>query len=97
MTTKTTQSESAKSVSEDIKDDGQSSLYQQILTKLEENKKSNDSQYENLLQAINRITSRLDTLETEHKEFIDCMDFMSKEIKELRDENQQLQQNIAEL
>ena len=97
MSTKTTRSKSTKSVSEDIKDDEHSSLYQQILTKLEENKKSNDSQYENLLQAINRITSRLDTLETEHKEFIDCMDFMSKEIKELRDENQQLQKTVAEL
>ena len=97
MTTKTTQSESAKSVSEDMKDDGQSSLYQQILTKLEEKKKSNGSKYENHLLAINRMTSRLDTLETEHNEFLDCMEFMSKEIHEVRDENQELQKNIAEL
>ena len=77
MANKTTRSKSAKSVSEETKDEGQASPYQQILTKLQENKNSADSQYESLLQAINRINSRLDTLQTEHKEFIECMDFMS--------------------
>ena len=97
MANKTTHSKLAKSVSEETKDEGQASLYQQILTKLQENKNSADSQYESLLQAINRINSRLDTLETEHKEFIDCMDFMSKEIKELQGENLQLKKTVAEL
>ena len=55
-----------KSVSEEASVESQDDCFQQILLKLDENKKPSNAEYENLLAQMNKISTRLSTLESEH-------------------------------
>ena len=93
--TVTRSTKSAKSVSEDGSD--QQISLQQILNKLEEIEKSSNKQYQSLLTAVNKINSRLDALESEQTRVIDCLDFISNDVDELKKEHEQLKVAVSKL
>ena len=93
--TVTRSTKSAKSVSEDGSD--QQISLQQILNKLEEIEKSSNKQYQTLLTAVNKINSRLDALESEQTRVIDCLDFISNDVDELKKEHEQLKVAVSKL
>ena len=93
--TVTRSTKSAKSVSEDGSD--QQISLQQILNKLEKIEKSSNKQYQSLLTAVNKINSRLDALESEQTRVIDCLDFISNDVDELKKEHEQLKVAASKL
>ena len=93
--TVTRSTKSAKSVSEDGSD--QQISIQQILNKLEEIEKSSNKQYQSLLTAVNKINSPLDALEAEQTCVIDCLDFISNDVDELKKEHEQLKVAVSKL
>ena len=87
----------AKSVSDDTECDHASTQLDQILNKLEQNKKTADQQYQMLLMAINKINSRLDALEIEQSEFVRNLDYYNKEVADLKAGYEELLTTINEL
>mgnify|MGYP001797999101 CR=1 FL=1 len=69
---------------------GSDTNIQQILQKLDEMKTTSDAQYQNLLQAVNKVNQRLDSLETEQNQVIESLDFVSKDVKDLKQQYREL-------
>lgn len=88
-----TRSKSSKSVS----DEGCDPEVKQILQKLDEMKKTSDAQYQNLLQAVNKVNQRLDSLETEQNQVIESLDFVSKDVEDLKKQYQELRSVVSKL
>ena len=72
-----------KSVSGENKDDIDAKL-QQILTRLDDNKKSNEKQFNNLLTQINKVSNRLEKIENDQLEFSKALDFANADIDSLK-------------
>ena len=89
----TTRSKSSKSVS----DEGSDTNIQQILQKLDEMKPTSDAQYQNLLQAVNKVNQRLDSLETEQNQVIESLDFVSKDVEDLKKQYRALRSVVSKL
>lgn len=85
-----------KSVSGENKDDIDAKL-QQILTRLDDNKKSNEKQFNNLLTQINKVSNRLEKIENEQLEFSKALDFANADIDSLKSDVQQLQATVFNL
>jgi len=86
----------AKSVSDGASEESESDS-QIILRKLDENKASADKQYSNLMSEITRIIYRLDAVESEQKQYVECLDFVSKEVSDMKGEIHSLKKTVAEL
>ena len=85
-----------KSVSGENKDDIDAKL-QQILTRLDDNKKSNEKQFNNLLTQINKVSNRLEKIENEQLEFSKALDFANADIDSLKSDVQQLQATVFKM
>ena len=71
--------------------------FQQILEKLDENKKSSDSQYNKLLSEIHKISSRLSIIEEEHTGFKTYLEFLNQEVEDMKSEVNILKQTIHDM
>ena len=91
----TRSTKSSKSTSEDGSD-SQISL-QHILSKLEEIEKTSNNQHQTLLTAINKINKRLDALESEQTRVIECLDYMSNDVDDLKKGYAHLKTVVAKL
>lgn len=86
----------AKSVSAEASEIHNGQL-QQILDKMDENKRSADNQYNTLMTAVSKINTRLDAIESDHRGFITSLEYAHRDVTDLKAKFEELNKQIQQL